>query len=238
MSMAKAVIHSTTGANMEYRGLISDDETFPTWDPAAANEFGRLAQGVGGRIEGSNTIFFIPRSAVPRNKTVTYGRFVVDVRLNKEEVHRVRLTVGGNLIKYDGDVSTRSADLTTSTRLWNSIISTEGATYMCLDVKNFYLGTPMEEFEYLRISIKLAPSRSSPNKILSLWYPMATSTLKCRRACTDCHTLEYSPIISFPKDWHPMVTGKPKELRAYGHMTLSPSPSPLSWMILVSNMKV
>jgi hypothetical protein len=28
---------------------------------------------------------------------------------------------------------------------------------MCLDVKNVYLGTPMEEFEYLRIPIKLTP---------------------------------------------------------------------------------
>jgi hypothetical protein len=58
---------------MEHRGLLSNDETFPTWGRVAANEFGRLAQGVGGRIAGSNTIFFIPSSAVPRNKTVTYG---------------------------------------------------------------------------------------------------------------------------------------------------------------------
>jgi hypothetical protein len=82
--MANAVIQPTTGANMEYRGLIADKETFPIWDCAAANEFGRLAQGVGGRIEGSNTIYFIPRLAVPPNKTVTYGRFVVDVRPNEE----------------------------------------------------------------------------------------------------------------------------------------------------------
>jgi hypothetical protein len=157
MPMANAVIHPTTGAKMEYRGLISYDETFPTWYRAAVNDFRRLAQGVGGRIEGSNTIFFIPSSDVPRNKTVTYGRFVVDVRPNKEEVHRVRLTVGRNLIKHDGDVSTRSADLTTSKCLWNRVISTEGAKYMCLDVRNFYLGTPMEDFEYLRIPIKRTP---------------------------------------------------------------------------------
>jgi hypothetical protein len=37
-------------------------------------------------------------------------------------------------------VSTRSADLTTSKFIWNSTsISTEGAKYMCLDVKNFTL---------------------------------------------------------------------------------------------------
>jgi hypothetical protein len=89
MPTANAVIHPTTGTNMEY----------PTWDRSAANEFGRLAQGVGRRIEGSNTIFFIPHSAVPRNKAVTYARFVIYVRPNKEKVHRVRLTVGGNLIK-------------------------------------------------------------------------------------------------------------------------------------------
>jgi hypothetical protein len=155
--MENAVIHPTMGANMEYRGLIADKESFPIWDRAAANEFSRLAQGVGGRIEGSNNIYFIPHSAVPPNKMVTWGRFVVDVQPNKEEVHRMRLTVRGNLIKYDGDVSTRSADLTTSKCLWNSVISTTGAKYMCLDVKNVYLGTPMEHFEYLRIPIKLIP---------------------------------------------------------------------------------
>jgi hypothetical protein len=30
---------------------------------------------------------------------------------------------------------------------------------MCLDVKNFYLGTPMDSFEYMRIPIKLIPHK-------------------------------------------------------------------------------
>jgi hypothetical protein len=192
--MTNAVIHPTTGANMEYRGLIADKETFPKWDHTAANEFGRLAQGVGGNIEGFNTIYFIPRSAVPPNKTVTYGRFVVDVRPSKEEVHRVRLTVGGNLIKYDGDVSTRSADLTTSKCLWNSVISTTGAKYMCLDVNNFYLGTPMEHFEYLRVPTNSFPSKSLPTMPFSLWYLMDTSTSRHRRACKAFLRRESFPI--------------------------------------------
>jgi hypothetical protein len=94
---------------------------------------------------------------VPKGKIFTYGRFVVDTCPNKSETHQVRLTVGGNLVQYPGDVSTRSADLTTAKCLWNSTISTEGATYMCLDVKNFYLGTPMYSFENMLISIKLIP---------------------------------------------------------------------------------
>jgi hypothetical protein len=154
--MANSIINEETGASLEYRHLINDASIFTIWNEAAANEFGRLAQGVGDRIDGSNTIF-IPRQAVPKGKNVTYGRFVVNIRPKKSEIHRVRLTVGGNLIQYQGDVSTRSADLTTSKCLWNSTISTDGAKYMCLDVKNFYLGTPMDTFEYMRIPIKLIP---------------------------------------------------------------------------------
>jgi hypothetical protein len=155
--IANSVINEETGASLEYRHLINNASTFTIWNESAANEFGRLAQGVGTRINGSNTIFFIPRQAVPKGKIVTYGRFVVDIRPNKSEIHRVRLTVGGNLIQYQGDFSTRSADLTTSKYLWNSTISTDGDKYMCLDVNNFYLGTPMDNFEYMRIPIKLVP---------------------------------------------------------------------------------
>jgi hypothetical protein len=72
-------------------------------------------------------------------------------------VPTARVTVGGNLIQYPGDVSTRLADLATSKCLWNSTISTAGAKYMCLDITNFYMGTPMESFEYMGIPIKLIP---------------------------------------------------------------------------------
>jgi hypothetical protein len=94
MPMANAVINEDTGASLEYRHLIQYETTFPVWNKAAANEFGRLAQGVGGRIEGSNTIFLIPRNTMPKGKVITYGRFVVDICPNKCETHRVRLTVG------------------------------------------------------------------------------------------------------------------------------------------------
>jgi hypothetical protein len=94
MPMANSVINEDTGAILEYRHLIQDDSTFPVWNKAAANKFGRLAHGVGGRIEGYNTIFFIPRQTVPKGKIITYGRFVVDICPNKSETHRVRLTGG------------------------------------------------------------------------------------------------------------------------------------------------
>jgi hypothetical protein len=155
--MVNSVINEETGASLEYRHIINDTSTFTIWNEAAANEFGRSAQGVGECITGSNTILCILRQAIPQGKIITYGRFDVDIRPNKSEIHRVRLTVGGNLIQYQGDVSTCSADLNTSKCLWNSTISTDRAKYMCIDVKNLYLGTPMDTFEYMRIPIKLIP---------------------------------------------------------------------------------
>jgi hypothetical protein len=74
-----------------------------------------------------------------------YGRFVVDIRPNTSEVHRIRLMVGGNFNQYHGDVATRAADLTTSKCLWNSTISMEGATDMCL-VKKRLPGHPNGRF--------------------------------------------------------------------------------------------
>jgi hypothetical protein len=49
--MDNAVINEDTGASLEYRHLIQDETTFPIWNKGAANEFGRLVQGVGCRIE-------------------------------------------------------------------------------------------------------------------------------------------------------------------------------------------
>jgi hypothetical protein len=46
--MANDDINQDTGTSLEYHQLIQDETTFPVWNKAAANEFGRLAQGVGG----------------------------------------------------------------------------------------------------------------------------------------------------------------------------------------------
>jgi hypothetical protein len=81
----------------------------------------------------------------------------VEIKENKSERERTRLTVGGNLIDYPGDVSTKTAGLTAVKMLLNSVVSTPDAKFMCMDVKNFYLNTPMARFEYMRMNISLIP---------------------------------------------------------------------------------
>jgi len=41
--------------------------------------------------------------------------------------------------------------------LWNSIIGPKDARYLCLDIKNFYLITPMDRFEYMKMPINIFP---------------------------------------------------------------------------------
>jgi len=121
-----------------------------------ANELGRLAQGIRD-AEGTNTIKFIQRSQVPAGRKVTYGRLVCDHRPQKKEKNRTRLTMGGDRLDYPHDASCPTADLTTCKLLFNSTISTPGATFIGMDVKDFYLNTPMKRFEYMRLPISIIP---------------------------------------------------------------------------------
>jgi hypothetical protein len=65
--------------------------------------------------------------------------------------------VGGNQINCPGDVSTPTADKTTTKLVINSTISTLGAKYMCGDIKIFYSGMPMKCYEYMRLPITIVP---------------------------------------------------------------------------------
>jgi hypothetical protein len=155
--IANHVIHPTTGKIREYRDLTKDHETKTTWTRSFASELGRLAQGVRGRYEGTDTIHFIPVHKMPAGRLATYGRIVVDLQPQKQEVERTRLTVGGNLIDYPGNVSAKIADMTTAKLLFNSVISTPDAKFMGLDISNYYLGTPLDRYEYMRLPINLIP---------------------------------------------------------------------------------
>ena len=45
----------------------------------------------------------------------------------------------------------------TAKLMWNSVISTPGARYAGMDIKNFYLGTPMDDYEYMNMPLKMFP---------------------------------------------------------------------------------
>jgi hypothetical protein len=65
--------------------------------------------------------------------------------------------VGGDRLEYSGDVATSTADITTFKILINSTLSTEDVTMMMVDIKKYYLGTPLPRYEYMRMLLSIFP---------------------------------------------------------------------------------
>ena len=65
--------------------------------------------------------------------------------------------VGGNLIDYPDTVTTQTCDLVTFKMHINSTLSWPKQKYCSFDLKNFYLNTPMEHPEYMKLQITQIP---------------------------------------------------------------------------------
>ena len=114
--------------NLEYREL---------WGKSYGNELGLLEQGMPGRVERTDTIFFIDKQDIPnvRWQDVTYGRVVVNYRQKNQDPKITRLTVGGDRVNYPGDCGTPTVNLLTTKLLFSSIDSTLCAKFMTIYIK-------------------------------------------------------------------------------------------------------
>ena len=72
---------------------------------------------------------------------------------------RVRITVSGDKLPYHDDAGSPAADLLETKILLNSTIldAKRGARFMCLDIKDHFLATPMQHPEYMRVKMKYIP---------------------------------------------------------------------------------
>ena len=159
---AQTIYDEETNTYLKYRQLMQHPKYKEVWSKSSTNEFGRLANGLAdGRIEKpTKTIRFIRKENVPtdRRKDVTYGSFSCDYKPNKKEQNRTRLTMGGDRINYPDDCGTPTADMILFKILTNSIISTPNAKCLMIDIKDFYLNTPMKRLEYMRLKLTDIPN--------------------------------------------------------------------------------
>ena len=58
---------------------------------------------------------------------------------------------------YPGAVTTETANLTTAKVHFNSVILTPKARFMTMDLKDFYLGTPMSRYKYMLVPVTMIP---------------------------------------------------------------------------------
>jgi hypothetical protein len=148
---ANAVVDPSTGTAMEYPQLKLGEDS-KLWLAAASREIGRLGQGKQPDIPtGSNTMHFLDHRDLPAGWKATYLRIVAAIKMHKVETHRIRFTVGGDRIDYKGKLSTPTANLETIKIVLISIVSTLTAKMLTAGIENFYLGTPMDCYEYMRI---------------------------------------------------------------------------------------
>jgi hypothetical protein len=144
------------GELLEYQHLITNPKTRATWTHYYGNKPRWLAQGMPSKVTGTDTIFFSPKDKVPqaRAKDVTYSLITCLIRPEKtDEPNQTRLVAESNRVHYPFDAGTPTADLLTIKLLINSMISTPGAGFFTMDVKNFYLCTLMTRYEYMRFNL-------------------------------------------------------------------------------------
>jgi hypothetical protein len=163
-----SVLDPATGEFREHRQLCRDSRYKATWDTSYANELGRLCQGIDSGstplaqwVSGTNTFFLIDYQDIPlhKRKEVCHTMVVCEVRPDKDDPDRTRITIGGNRICFPGNVGTNTALLELVKLLLNRVLSRKGARFSSIDLKNFYLDTPMPDPKYVRIKILDIPAK-------------------------------------------------------------------------------
>ena len=163
---ALSVLDPASGERLEHRQLRRDPRYKPTWDTSCSNELGRLCQGIGKgntptkqRVAGTDTFVLIDYQDIPLHKRreICHTMVVCEIRPEKDDPNRTRITIAGSRICYPGDVGTNTASLELVKLLINSVLSRKGAKFSTIDLKNFYLDTPLPEPEYVRIKLSDIP---------------------------------------------------------------------------------
>ncbi len=148
-------------------------------------------------------------------KKITYTQYHRGLQPQKSDPNRIIITVWANLIKYPHEVTIGTADTVTINILWNSV-SSPYVFYVCDDVKNFYLNTPMECFEYMGMPIKLIPQSFMMSMTSNAILKIDFSTWKLGKKCMDYYMLASWPSNCWRKGWLNMILTKSHIHQVYG----------------------
>ena len=156
------VIHSITGESIKKcKRLTKYPAIRELWNTEFGTEWGNLAQGDTKTVtKGKNSLFVLDHNKIkhiPADCIVTHANIVVDYCPQKKDPNWAMITAWDNLINYQGELTTRTAYLTTYKIIWKSIIRTINVKHMCVDIKNFDLCTILDRLEYMSIPVYAFP---------------------------------------------------------------------------------
>ena len=153
---SNSVTHQISGVAQKYRHLIKGPLR-KIWERSFGNELGQLAQGIR-EVKGTNRVMFIPKYKIPKDKKVTYGKIVCEMKPEKEDKELTRLTVGGNLLDFTGNLSVPTASVTTAKCVFNSVVSTPGFRCILEYINHFCLNNILPDPEFMQIPFENHPT--------------------------------------------------------------------------------
>jgi hypothetical protein len=117
--VAMPMVHPMTGETISsYKRLMPNSTMAEMWQTVFGKDLGGMVQGdLKMGQKGTNSIFVLNHkeiSRIPQNQPVTYACVLSTFDHKKADPHCIWITVGKNLINYPGELSTHTADLTTS----------------------------------------------------------------------------------------------------------------------------
>ena len=141
------------GNKILIENLLLDPIMARVWQPVLESELGTLSQGFNNRVKAQDAMEFIAYSDIPKDRNLRYANFICDYCPLKTEQFRARMTIGGDRLEYPDETSSPTASLVETKLLINSVISDhklQNAKFCSIDIKDFFLATPMVKAEYLR----------------------------------------------------------------------------------------
>ena len=151
------VANAARVAPLTFRSAMTG-ENKSEWAEALATEYRKLLKG------GKNSVMHAIRRADKRAGAIC-SYFNPQVKEKEKEdgiKRRVRGTFGGDKSNYEGNVTAWVANINVVKLLINKAISQKGCKKFCMDITDYYLGTPMEPEMYEYLSI---PSADIPRTI-------------------------------------------------------------------------
>jgi hypothetical protein len=139
---------SLSGANSKLTPTLS-----AIWNTSYANKLGHLCQGIstgpnnGKQVKGTNILFHIQNNHIPdgRLRKITSSKVVCKVQPKKGNItNQTHSTIGGNNIAYPRDIRTPTGSIELVKLLINSIVFQHNVCLATMDLKDFYLNTPLD----------------------------------------------------------------------------------------------
>jgi hypothetical protein len=151
-NLAYAILDNKTANLLKYHHLMKHPKHKDIWSKSFGTEIPHL-------VTTTETIFFKRKDKIPadQRKDVTYGCLVCTYQSKKKAPYHTRITMGGNFVNYPDNCGTPLADLLTINLLFISIISTNNAKFMTINIKDFYSMTPMKRYKNFCMKIDLFP---------------------------------------------------------------------------------